>query len=206
MDFLSSEFWSNEKDTISNILEGMFLRILKTGFEDGASMLGSLGISTTWEIFNEAVVNYGRNQAEVFATYLAESIANELAIRIPNWIESGSPLQDLISELGSLYNPVRAEMIAITEVTRLYAVGNINAWNASGVVQGKMWRTVGDERVCPICGNIEKDTPVVPLNATSFEFRDKDPESQTYGQVLQIFHNPPAHVRCRCVLRPVVTP
>jgi SPP1 gp7 family putative phage head morphogenesis protein len=109
---------------------------------------------------------------------------------IADWIQSGQPLDKLVEVLRPMYGPVRAEMIAATEVTRAYAEGNQVAWQESGVVAGMRWQSSRDELVCPICGPLHGQE--VPLGS-----KFQHPES---GQE----YFPPAHVRCRCWIAPVV--
>jgi ribosomal protein S2 len=86
----------------------------------------------------------------------------------------------LKDSLSSLFGPVRAEIIAITEVTRA-AVEGERAMVAEVAKQGiqmvAVWNTNNDEIVCPICA---------PLN------QKKQGEAWTFP--------PPAHPRCRCWL------
>ena len=66
---------------------------------------------------------------------------------------AGDPLPELEKRLcRSLARSGR--IVAVTEVTRAYAAGNVMAWKASGVVDGKIWQTAVDERVCPVCGKL----------------------------------------------------
>jgi SPP1 gp7 family putative phage head morphogenesis protein len=90
-------------------------------------------------------------------------------------------MEDLISRVERVWGGPRADVAAITEVTRLYAEGNRAAWAASGVVKALQWKTSQDERVCPVCG---------PLADTELAMDAEDV--------------PPAHPRCRCWIVPVV--
>jgi hypothetical protein len=83
--------------------------------------------------------------------------------------------------LEPAYGAARAEMIAITEVTRAYSAATnqyLEMLRAAGVKMRRVWRTSHDERVCPVCGplNVEDE------GAWRRDFPD----------------GPPAHVRCRC--------
>lgn len=198
MDPLSSGFWAFEYEEARKALEAIFLRTLEAGVTAGVEMLASFGIAVSWELVNEAVVAYGKQNAAIFAEHLAQSIADELAIALPAWVESGAGLPALMKQLSPLYGQDRAKKIAVTEVTRLFAIGNIDAWSQSGVVKGKKWMVVGDKRTCSICEQIAAKTPIVPLQSDGFEHRDQN------GDVMQTYFSPPAHVNCRCAVRPVV--
>ena len=98
----------------------------------------------------------------------------------------GMNLGDLMNLLP--YNPGRAEKIAVTETTRSYAEGNLEAGRIMekqfpGVSVVKEWFTNEDDRVCPVCG---------PLNETIIGINDK---FDAGGIPID---GPPAHVNCRC--------
>jgi hypothetical protein len=75
-----------------------------------------------------------------------------MQLEITRWIDNGETLPQLIERLVPLFGEKRAELIAVTEVTRAFAEGNMVAWRESGVIQKRRWNTANDELVCPICG------------------------------------------------------
>jgi hypothetical protein len=75
-----------------------------------------------------------------------------------------------------LASPIRAEMIAVTEVTRAASQGEqaiARELARAGIVMTPIWNTNQDDIVCPLCG---------PKNGKEIED----------GQF------PPRHPRCRC--------
>jgi len=63
-----------------------------------------------------------------------------------------------------LFGRQRARRVAVTEVTRVYAAGNEEAWRATGYVTGKRWMTARDERVCfPAWTMVKTDSGEVPI-------------------------------------------
>lgn len=83
--------------------------------------------------------------------------------------------------LEPLFGPVRAQMIAATEVTRATSQAVVmyqQALRERGFTTVRRWLTAEDERVCPICGALDHKTEDVWAQ----EFPD----------------GPPAHVNCRC--------
>jgi len=94
------------------------------------------------------------------------------------WVEQGlgkRGLPDLIGALEPLFGESRAERIASTESTRLFAQGNDLAYADDDTVAGWAWNTAADERVCPVCG--PRHGHIWPKG---------------FGPAM------PAHVRCRC--------
>ena len=88
--------------------------------------------------------------------------------------------------MWEFYSEERARQLAVTEVTRAFAEGNMAAWRAAGVIEKRRWNTNNDELVCPVCG---------PLAG---QVRGLDDE---FGDGIPL---PPAHPRCRCWITPVV--
>lgn len=93
-------------------------------------------------------------------------------------------LPDLIRAIEPVFGAERAERIAATETTRIYAQVTQQMADGNPAVSVLRWFTASDELVCPICG---------PLHGAT------RPKGQPYylhptlGQIRL-----PAHVRCRC--------
>lgn len=117
---------------------------------------------------------------------------------IARWIDNGEPLSALNRDLEPAFGAARAEAIAMTETTRAYAEGHVAAYLGSGVVQEIQWFTAVDERVCPYCFRLHEQ--VVEIKAGAFW--DVLPEE--LRSKVKYFQRPPAHVRCRCNLLPVI--
>lgn len=143
-------------------------------------------LSVDWELANNAATDWARQ----YSAELVRGITNTTRDRIRSEVAYYTQNQQTIGQLGKrlegVFSPQRANMIAVTEVTRSYSEGNQTAWKESGVVEGKEWNTNNDELVCPICGPL--DGQVVRIGDT-FEGG---------------FDGPPAHPRCRCWVSPVV--
>lgn len=86
----------------------------------------------------------------------------------------GMSRTEVLTLLQPLFGERRAELIAITELTRAAAQATIQTQNqlaTYGVMMERRWVTAADERVCPIC-------------------------SALHGTITDRL--PPAHPRCRC--------
>jgi len=96
----------------------------------------------------------------------------------------GTTVGDVISILEPTFGSARAERIAVTETTRVFALGNdIYAKELQAQYPDmeviRQWWTNNDDRVCPICG---------PLHG----------KQAKRGETFDGIANPPAHVNCRC--------
>ena len=97
-------------------------------------------------------------------------------------LEVGQPtgLQQLIDALTPTFGPTRAELIASTEVTRVFTQATLLAEANNPYTVGYRFQTSADERVCPICSPLNQQ--VTPKNSSGFS---------DVGW-------PPLHPRCRC--------
>ncbi len=177
----------------------------------------------------EAAAKWARAYSAPLISQVTDTTRRQITAIVANWIEKGETRRKLIDRIADvrtepgkqkLFSSVRAEMIAVTETTRAYTQGNIISLRETGVVKKMMWRTSNDERVCPICA---------PLGGLPFAADGAQPTSlerqRTRGATSgldslsfthpggrgiagdfrgQTFSGPPAHIRCRCWLAPVV--
>lgn len=172
------EFWDAEAEQMAQAL----LPLVNGAAENGATNgVDQLGVDVDMTLVNTDVTAWARTYTYDLVKGITDTSAAFLEEAIDTWIASGQPLPALIDALTSAFGPVRAEMIAETEVTRAFAAGNQLVWQASGVVDGMRWMTVNDELVCEICG---------PLDGTELPLDSSD--------------IPPAHPRCRCYTQPIV--
>jgi len=185
-------------------------------------------IGTNWDLVNEAVLEWVLGDDQVFGTGYADQVVTQMLrtrerhVRraIADWIRTGGTRADLIRALEPMFDGRRAEMVATTEVTRAYAEGNRIAWAQSGVVEAMEWATANDERVCPICAPLGGLT-VQEGQAQPASVADQLERAVTAGldggfvhpggsggaarYQGQTYRMPPAHPRCRCWVRPVVS-
>lgn len=142
---------------------------------------------TNWDMPNEDVLAWAENQFAVsqrgaaLLPGLQATEANRIRQLMAGYVEDKRSQRWLINRLvgeTGLYTRNRARLIARTEVTNMYAQGNLIAWGNRGVKEYS-WRTRFDERVCEICG---------PLHQQHYDL-----DSNIY---------PPAHVACRCWIVP----
>lgn len=171
--------WQAEEAELVEILYQHLFTSALTGAQTGLALLGG-GIGIDWGLVNEAVRRWARQMSLEQVRGIMETSRRFVTEAIADWIASGQPLDQLSATLTPMFGPVRAEMIAATEVTRAFAQGNAEAWRQSGVVSGWRWQTAADEVVCPICG---------PRHGQVYSWGDEQP---------------PAHPRCRCWTQPVV--
>jgi HK97 family phage portal protein len=141
-----------------------------------------LGIDFDIAVINEAALAWAQQYTYDLVKGITETTRKVVSKAIAAFTETpGMTNADLRTMLQQTFGATRAEMIGTTEVTRAYAQAtNIYQQMAreSGIEMVRIWDTSGDDKVCPICG---------PL--------DRQPES-VWSQ--QFPWGPPAHINCRC--------
>lgn len=141
-----------------------------------------LGIDFDIAVINEAALAWAQQYTYDLVKGITETTRKVVSKAIAAFTETpGMTNADLRTMLQQTFGATRAEMIGTTEVTRAYAQAtNIYQQMAreSGIEMVRIWDTSGDDKVCSICG---------PL--------DRQPES-VWSQ--QFPGGPPAHVNCRC--------
>jgi len=107
----------------------------------------------------------------------------------------------------------RADNIARTESARAQTYADLQAWQQSGVVEGKQWYTAQDERVCPYCESM--DGTQVDLKVSYFKKGDSldvdyttnagNATTGTLNFSYDDVEGAPLHGSCRCVLIPILS-
>lgn len=180
---IDAEFWTAEAEQLRELLVPLITAAATNGAESALRDLAvQAGVAIDLDIVNTDAATWATKYAAQLAKGITETTRTQVGEAIGDWIESGKPLDALTADLSSLFSADRAEMIAITEVTRSYASGNQLAWQESGLVDGIRWMTVNDDLVCEICG--PRDGQELPIDSDDL---------------------PPAHVRCRCYTQPIVS-
>jgi len=221
---LEPVFWRNEEAILWDAVSRSAMQSLMMGLGNGIDALpAALQQLVSWDTVNQAALDWlqvyrfnqigGINQTTMQATQRA----------IQQWIQAGNPLPQLIDALTPIYGAVRAEAIAVTEVTRIFAGGNQIAWEGTGVIGGKQWMTAVDERVCPLCRPLHMQTVALDANytltsqsvasspamkgllGTSFDPQAALRRADTLLKNVVPVPGPPMHVRCRCWLQPFVS-
>lgn len=208
-----------ERQLLQQEFTDIALAVLLAGGDNGAAtMPPGLDVLVDWDVFNTSALDWlriyfgdmqpgiwGQSGAFDWAQRLNGYTRRTIIKEIDSWVREGAPLPVLEQRLASLFDSARARRVAVTEVTRIYASGNLMAWQSSGVVTGKRWMTAVDERVCPICGPLHNT--LVEIDRT-WEFTqamlDANPQLAKALRGPAAFVAPPAHVMCRCWLQPVV--
>ena len=194
LNILDPQWWVEEHKRYIEELGPTAIGILMAGAEAGGELLPpGYELLINWDYFNQGAIDYLRNWGLSYAQGITNTTQKQTINIISDWIQSGRDMDYLKSKLTPIFGKTRANMIAVTETTRIYAEGNQLAWKSTGLVEANRWATARDDRVCPICAPL--DGMIVALGENGFTT-----EAGDIGLT-----GPPAHVNCRCGLMPVVS-
>lgn len=128
---------------------------------------------------------------EKFTRSLLDTDREHLANIITNGLQDGKSVPEIRKEIESTfdqYSRMQAQRITRTEVIRASNQAALDAYERSGVVEGKQWVTFGAVDECA-----QYDGKIETLNGKFYsdttEFKDGDP---------------PIHPNCRCIIVPIV--
>lgn len=189
---LEQSFWDNEENRLWNSLVGVFVDTVVDGASGGVEALpADVQVLMDLDTVNQAAIDYAKQYRYDWVSKINGTTRKQTQQLISDWIASGEPLNALEKKLALLFGKARANMIAVTEVTRVFAESNEMSWKSTDMVGGKIWMTSQDDRVCPICK---------PMAGKVVSLGNAFSNAQGGG-----YSNPPAHVRCRCWLQPLVS-
>lgn len=182
-------FWVKESEIMYEILFPMVQQMaVDAALRSYTELAGMVELGLSWEVVNQMAIDWANNYTVQVVSQISKTSMAAFLEKFQPWLLSGEPLPALIEQLAPFYGEIRAEMIAVTEVTRAFAEGNMLFWNSTGMVTGYNFRTARDEKVCPLCDNIS--------GAAS-----RNPHRMDDTEDL-----PPRHVRCILPGNDVVIP
>ena len=148
-----SDYWNSGWRTIQKDVEPVLLDIYLSQAE---GLMNEVGIGVNWDQINATASQWAKRHTEQVLADLFRKRYDHLNETIPRFYEEGWNLGQLQDDLEKWYSPVRAEMIAVTETTRAAVEGERAMVAELEAIAGKrmvpIWKTMKDERVCPICG------------------------------------------------------
>lgn len=175
----------------------------------------------------ETIFNMGVHQSTVQALYetnfadlqditreMSDQIAEEIAQGFAEGVnpnEMARRITDRVDKVGKH----RATLLARTRTIDAHANATIERYkqfDVGTVTVRAEWLTAGDDRVCPICINLEGNTwdleavTEATMTLTEDDVRPHVPEGRSVDHLVGDWPvKPPSHVQCRCRLIPEVT-
>jgi len=186
-----TEFWEEVGKELLEALAPFLAKIYLTEAE--ALLRANPAIGVDWALVNEAASTWARQYTYDLVRGITDHSRGALQRAVGDFFSEALTRGELESRLSGLFGPIRAEMIAVTEVTRAAAEGQqglVTEVAAVGIEMIDSWSTRNDELVCPICGPLHgRDADGYDAGRTPYWVHPTSGER--YGK-------PPAHPRCRC--------
>ena len=189
MALLPADFWEQEKRRLLAVLLPEVTAAAQAGLES-ANRQSGLGLNL--ELANQAAADWAAMYTDDLLQTLGTTSERLVGEALAEWVQKpGSTMADLVNILEPRFgrNIYRADLIAVTETTRVYASGNRLAYERAGITHWR-WKTNRDEMVCKHCGKVNNTVR-----------RIGEPFAFWRGKA--ILH-PPFHPGCRCWITPVV--
>ena len=177
---------AGQKPDLSGLTAGLRAKLepelAKIAYEIALREATTLGIMFDPARLNAAALAWAKSYVYDMVKGLTNTTLETVRNAIAQFVSTpGMTNADLEALLAPAFGEVRAEMIAVTEVTRAYSEAT-NSYQEmlreSGLNFVRVWQTSDDEKVCEICGPLDGKTEAV--------WADQFPSG------------PPAHVNCRC--------
>lgn len=169
--------------------EAELARILSAAARDGVALFADqASIGMDYALSNRQASTRASKYTTEWLRGLNKTTRQALRDGLVSFVETpGFTIGDVMDLLP--FDDRRAERVAVTEITRVYALGNQVAGEQlasefPGVRVVKTWITNNDDRVCDICG---------PLDGVEVGI-----DEAFQGGDGEYYENPPAHVFCRC--------
>jgi hypothetical protein len=177
LDNVPMSFWDDAGKEMAQVVTPFSERVYLEGAE---RMLETVPVGVDWSLVNESASQWARQYSYNLVSGINATTQRAVGQAVGNFYSQAWTMGDLRRKLGNIYGPVRADMIAQTEVTRAAAEGErgvVAEIGKEGIRMVEVWQTSNDEIVCPICG---------PRHGK----KQGDGWTRNDG--------PPAHPRCRC--------
>lgn len=171
-------------DGVQSTVGSVLARASTLGVKTATDTLAGAGIGVNWQLANVQAGDWASQYSYELVKGINETTALWLGEKVNGWVNDGQPLINLQKELETVWSKNRAEMIAVTEVTRAYAQGSLFVYQGVPGIEQVSWRTAIND-VCPVCR---------PMHG------ERGNMAGVFAGGLTI----PAHVRCRCWIAPVV--
>lgn len=152
------------------------------GTQGGQSAIDKLGLTGIFGLQNQELIDYFSEYSNLIIDGIDDTTKKWIAAKIQEGKDNGlTPfeIQQNLTDDGKLMSAIRAERIVLTETAKAMTTIELAAAKRYGM-QSRIWRTSRDDRVDPICLDLEgKEASVNKGFPGGYE-------------------GPPAHVSCRC--------
>ena len=144
-------FW----EKVISQMNGSFVPFLADIYMQQAEfLLPNLPIGVDWGLINNRAILWAQQHVGELIRDVTDTTQKIVRDAVSNFFKQSLTRADLEKMIGRAFGPVRAEMIAVTEVTRAASEAEVALGEDmadEGIFMDAIWHTRNDEIVCPIC-------------------------------------------------------
>src|SRR3990167_6105722 len=148
---IPATFWDDEAATMTATLTPMLQEVYLASAE---AMLEVSPVGVDWVLVNQRAVTWANQYGYDLVQGLTGTQRDLTREAVGNFFSQNQTLSQLRDRLEGAFGPIRADMIATTEVTRAATEGEralVNLLTEQGLAFRDIWETAADELVCPRC-------------------------------------------------------
>ncbi|HLE03061.1 MAG TPA: hypothetical protein VI729_00385 [Anaerolineales bacterium] len=181
---LPASFWDDQTALMSGALTPLLQEVYMASAE-AALEVSPVGVD--WVVVNQRAVTWANQYGYDLVQGLTGTQRDLTREAVGNFFSQNQTLSQLRDRLEGAFGPIRADMIATTEVTRAATEGEralVNLLTEQGLAFRDIWETSADELVCPRCA---------PLDG-----QERGPTGYIHPDGTVYDGPPDPHPRCRC--------
>lgn len=220
LDWLSNHYKAYTKDTLDEVVDwdkytseyaDELQKIMAIIVEETGSLAIAEINTDSFDAFTPNIIKFLQNRSLKASKDINEETRKQIRAEIAEGFRKNESVQEIAERIENRFgfaSSERAYNIAESETTRAQGFADIEAWEQSGQVEAKEWYTSHDERVCEFCSAM--NGKVISLDESFFKKGDQmvvpreDKNSLVMNMKYENINHQPLHVRCRCVLLPVM--
>jgi len=176
---LPAEFW---EEFGAGLSAEMYPFLSSVFVAQAGALIAQTNLGVDWTLINQAAADWAKLYTNTLVSQLTETTIEGVGEAVASFFEDALTRGELEDLLLQSFGPVRAETIAVTEVTRAASEGEqaiARELAEAGIQMIPIWQTNNDELVCE---EFDGGPGCVPR----------------HGQVIEDGIYPPLHPRCRC--------
>lgn len=143
-------YWDDVQADLERTLLPYFLAVFLAGMSVGEVVASKAAPVPSDETLAQRAERAIRAYLPTFARGIVDTTYAAVKEAVLAARKAGTGVQGVMDAIAHLFDPRRAQQIAVTEITNLFGLGAQEAYRAQGM-WGWEWTTVVDPRVCPMC-------------------------------------------------------
>ena len=197
---------------------------ISVGVDLGIDTVAKVATTVDFDVERADLRAYAETESVRLARRTASGVTEQTSVRVREVLGEGLEKGETVDELATRVQTwadsqkdqdgswSRARTVARTEAQRAARTAEVDAWTATGLVQGKTWLLAPDP--CEFCEAASKryGEKSIGLNDSFYQKGDllfgvPDANGKTREMVLDYedIKGPPLHPNCRCSMQPVLS-